>query len=279
MDLKKLKDAADDAYFNSGSPIMTDEAYDGLCKQLNVQSVGCLPPSKGNKIKLPVYMGSLTKYNDNEKLTNFLDKFNHIDSFLVQEKLDGVSCLYVYESGKICLYTRGNGTIGTDITHLIDYGLNLPSFASPMEASFMVRGELIISKAIFKEKYSIEFKNIRNMVSGQVAKKHPDKKIISDIDFVAYEVIEPLNNLQKSIVAQYHFLEKYKFKVVYNRVLKKEFIEQEILMDYLNRRKKKSEYQIDGLVVTIIGKYTRNDSDNPKYAFAFKIQGETAEVR
>ena len=163
MDLKKLKDAADDAYFNSGSPIMTDEAYDGLCKQLNVQSVGCLPPSKGNKIKLPVYMGSLTKYNDNEKLTNFLDKFNHIDSFLVQEKLDGVSCLYVYESGKIRLYTRGNGTIGTDITHLIDYGLNLPSFTSPMEASFMVRGELIISKAIFKEKYSIEFKNIRNM--------------------------------------------------------------------------------------------------------------------
>lgn len=275
MDLQKLKTMADEAYFNSSSPIMTDEAYDGLCQHLEDSSIGCMPPSS-NKIKLPIFMGSLTKYNDDEKLTHFLNKFNHVNSFLVQEKLDGVSCLYVYDNSKIRLYTRGNGTIGTDITHLIDHGLILPRIRS--NSNFMVRGELIISKAIFKEKYSTDFKNIRNMVSGQVTKKNPDREKISDVDFVAYEVIEPSKKFQKSIVDQYHFLEECKFKVVYHRVLKKESIDQEILMDYLNRRKKKSEYEMDGLVVTVIEKYERDGSDNPKYAFAFKIQGETAEV-
>lgn len=294
--LKKLKDDADNAYFNSGSPIMSDEAYDGLCLQLEKlgleqKKVGCLPTIDFEKVKLPIYMGSLTKHNDEEKLNNFLAKFNHKE-FVVQEKLDGVSCLYVYGGNNhnslrtdlsrqrlerdIKLYTRGNGSVGTDITHLIDYGLTLPH--PTHSSSFMVRGELVISKKKFKVKYAETFKNIRNMVSGQLAKKNPEKSIVADIDFVAYEVIQP-TKIQTSVVNQYHFLKENNFKVVYNRIIDRGCIDQEILMDYLTRRKRKSEYDIDGLVITINGEYVRNDSDNPKYSFAFKIQGETAEVK
>jgi hypothetical protein len=43
-------------------------------------------------------------------------------------------------------------------------------------------------------------------------------------------------------------------------------LEQEILMDYLARRKKKSFYEIDGLVIIINGEYERNVADNPKYS-------------
>jgi DNA ligase (NAD+) len=288
MDQTKIKQlllkkrAADDAYFNSGSPIMSDDAYDELCQELsNLNTlpieVGCTP--KFNKIQLPIYMGSLTKHNDNKSIKNFLDKFDH-KTFLVQEKLDGVSCLYEYTPSKnIKLYTRGNGTIGTDITHLLNYGLKIPtSNMLSLTHSFMVRGELIISKQIFKDKYTINFKNIRNMVSGQLTKKVPDKTIISDINFVAYEVIEPQLKCQKSMVEQYQFLKEHNFKVVHNREIDRNFLNQKILMDYLNQRKKKSLYDIDGLVVTINEEYIREEQMNPRYSFAFKIQGEVAEA-
>jgi NAD-dependent DNA ligase len=277
---KELKNKADDAYFNSGNPIMSDEAYDGLCNQLNtfnleeLKDVGCLP--KNGKIKLPVYMGSLTKHNDNKTIKNFLDKFDHTE-YLVQEKLDGVSCLYAYYCETTPrLFTRGNGTIGTDITHLITCGLKLPIVK--VSENFMIRGELIMSKATFKDKYASTFKNIRNMISGQISTKIPESSIIKDIDFVAYELIIE-KKFQKSILKQYQFLKELDFKVVYHRVFSSSLIEQQILMDYLKRRKNKGEYEIDGLVISTLQKYVRNDSDNPKYSFAFKIQGDTAEVQ
>lgn len=273
--LISLKKKADDAYFNSGSPIMTDEKYDALCQQIEEYTtleVGCLP--RGDKVQLPIYMGSLTKHNADKSINNFLDKFDH-KSFVVQEKLDGVSCLCVYKKSNIRLYTRGNGTVGTDITHLIKYGLKIPQY---IQKNIMVRGELIMSKTTFKEKFNHEFKNIRNMVSGQLSKKDPNKTIISNLDFIAYEVIEPQLEHQKSIVEQFRLLEKNNFKVVYNRTINRSYLEQEILMDYLVRRKSKSLYEIDGLVITIDGEYERNVSDNPKYAFAFKIQGEVVEA-
>ena len=286
--LRELKNRADDAYFNSGSPIMTDIEYDGLCQRLEKiettqkTPVGC-PPKTDDKIKLPIYMGSLTKCRDDKALSIFLDKFEH-ESFIIQEKLDGVSCLFVYTSPakrEIRLYTRGDGTIGTDITHLLNYGLKVPHLNQATTESFMVRGELIISKKIFESKYTSNgahtFKNIRNMVSGQISKKMPDRTIVSDLEFVAYEVITA-TKYQKPLSIQYQFLKDLNFKVVYNRSVNRYFIEQEMLADYLTRRKKKSDYQIDGLVVTTTNKYIRNDSDNPKYSFAFKIQGETVEV-
>jgi NAD-dependent DNA ligase len=284
MDQTKIKQLlhkkkkADEAYFNSGSPIMSDNEYDAMCQQLNKlgvssNEVGCIP--KLDKIQLPVYMGSLTKHNDNKSINNFLDKFNH-KSFLVQEKLDGVSCLYEHNPKGIRLYTRGNGRVGTDITHLVNYGLKVPSIQ--LNHSCMIRGELIVEKKIFKENYSTNFKNIRNMVSGQLSKKNPNRSIISNIDFVVYEVIEPQLTHQQSVVNQYQFLKENNFKVVHNQVITRDLVDQEILMEYLNHRKKKSLFEIDGLVITINGEYVRNDDDNPKYSFAFKIQGEVTEA-
>lgn len=272
--LKDLKQQADDAYFNSGSPIMDDEEYDALCQYLKIsenQNIGCLPSQIESRVKLPTHMGSLTKFNDDKKLQNFLEKFDHTE-FIIQEKLDGVSCLYVCCDGKIKLYTRGNGSIGTLVTHLIDCGLNLPK----INKNIMVRGELIVETNVFEKKYAVLFKNARNMVSGQLSKKNPE--YLQDINFVAYEVINPTKKYQISLGEQYQFLEEHGFKVVYNRIIKRKNISQKTLMNYLNRRKEKSLYQMDGLVITINDKYIRNDSGNPKYSFAFKIQGETAEV-
>lgn len=274
MDPKTLKYKADDAYFNSDTPIMKDEDYDALCNHFKLSAtVGC-SPTFGKKVDLPVFMGSLSKYNTEEKLKSFLSKYDDIE-FIVEEKLDGVSCLLRVEGKRVMLYSRGNGTVGTDITHLIGCGLQLPSLSGV--SALMVRGELVVSNENFA-KYQNEFKNARNMVSGQLAKHSPDSDVLKDIDFVAYEIIDPNATLQQSYAEQIDKLRLLEFKVVYNRKLKQHKINESKLSAYLSRRKQKSKYQIDGLVISVNKPYTRNSSDNPKYAFAFKIQGETAET-
>ena len=274
MDPKTLKYKADIAYFNSDTPIMKDEDYDALCNHFKLSAtVGC-SPTFGKKVDLPVFMGSLTKYNTEEKLKSFLSKYDDIE-FIVEEKLDGVSCLLRVEGKRVTLYSRGNGTVGTDITHLIGCGLQLPSLSGV--SALMVRGELVVSNENFA-KYRNEFKNARNMVSGQLAKHSPDSDVLKDIDFVAYEIIDPNATLQQSYAEQIDKLRLLEFKVVYNRKLKQHKINESELSAYLSRRKQKSKYQIDGLVISVNKPYTRSSSDNPKYAFAFKIQGETAET-
>lgn len=267
-DLKKLKAVADDTYFNSGSPIMTDLEYDILFG--DSVEVGCLPQK--DKVKLPIYMGSLTKCNDDKNIDNFLLKIPDV-KFMVQEKLDGVSCLYTCDNGKIKLYTRGNGAWGTDVTHLLDYGLKCPKLQNEQ---IMVRGELISSKQSFEE-YKDRFKNIRNMVSGQVNKKIPDRAIIEIIDFVSYEVIQP-QKYQMKIKDQLTYLNSHNFKVVYNHIIKREFLKQKILAQYFIQRKQESQYEIDGLVVTTTDVYIRNGDGNPKYSFAFKLNSNMVQV-
>lgn len=272
----QMKYDADEAYFNSDNPIMSDEVYDGLCQYLETKgnqilSIGCTP-SIGNKIDLPIYMGSLTKCNNDEKINNFREKNNLSNQWLVQEKLDGVSCLYVPYLNK--LYTRGNGIVGTDISHLLQYGLNVPNY---FKTNYMVRGELVITRKNFKEHYSSQYTCIRNMVSGQVSTKTPNKDIIKHVDFVAYEVI--INkDTQLPIFDQMLLLQEYNFKVVYHRIIDQNILNSEVLSDYLNRRKNKSKYEIDGLVIVSKKKYVRNNKGNPKHSFAFKIQGETIEA-
>jgi NAD-dependent DNA ligase len=272
---KTLKALADEAYFNGDDPIMSDNEYDRLYGDYTSSKVGCLPPLAG-RVTLPVRMASLTKHNDDKSLSLFSSKWKTVSFFNVQEKLDGVSCLYVHDDkGQVNLYTRGDGTIGTDITHLIKYGLNVPF---KCDSFLMVRGELIISKKIFKEMLEDAFKNTRNTVSGQVVAKKPNADVVKYIDFVAYEIVN-MSQFQPSVEDQHQQLIRNGFKVVYNRNVEKKLVTKSVLTNYLNRRKNKSEYDIDGLVLTVVTPYTRSDLlENPKYSVAFKIRGETAET-
>ena len=73
-----------------------------------------------NKVVLPYYMGSQNKIKDSEEeITKYQAKYPGL--YTISDKLDGVSCLIVYTPGQIKMYTRGNGTEGQDISHLMGY--------------------------------------------------------------------------------------------------------------------------------------------------------------
>lgn len=276
-DLVRLIKIANDKYRNAQS-IMNDDSYDLLIETLIEHSpnnpflkqIGA-PPQTKKKVKLPFYMGSMNKFkptNINE-LNNWKKEYK--SPYIISDKLDGVSALLVInQEGENKLYTRGDGKHGTDITELLKYiNINLDDL-DDLEDMY-IRGELIISKKNFG-KYN-DMANARNMVSGIVNAKKINPNIVKDVDFIAYEIIDPWIPLNK----QFELLNKYKIKSVYNEQL--DTINMEQLSILFDDRKNKSKYDIDGLIVSYNNPNVRSDNENPKYAFAFKETKDSAIVK
>lgn len=268
-ELLQLKEDCDDIYYNTGqTSVLSDSEYDLLCEYLQKNrqkiEVGSKVRETEKKVELPLWMGSMDKIGHEEperKLTNWKKRNYCNTEFIIEEKLDGVSCLIVYDD-TIKLYTRGNGKVGTDISHLKPYFNNIPTKNVPKHIK--IRGELIISKNDFKTKYKDKYANARNLVSGCINAK-TIKDGVADIQFVAYELIS--NNTDKPST-QLETLKSYGFDVVNNRILS------DISIDSLKKElisvKDESCYEIDGLIVQHNKTYIRNTEGNPSYAFAFK---------
>ncbi|AGC02062.1 NAD-dependent DNA ligase [Acanthamoeba polyphaga moumouvirus] len=268
-----------DSYYNSGKSLISDEYYDILLDRLQeldpeselLNQVGA--PIRGKKVKLPYWMGSMNKIKSDEKLiNNWVKKYR--GPYVISDKLDGISCLLVFANSKIKLYTRGDGNYGQDISHLVDLVNMSVENLYNSENDISIRGELIMTKKNFL-KYSDIMSNARNMVSGIVnsKKESVNKKYARDVDFVAYELIKPT----KKPSDQLKQLTKLGLNVVYYDIYKD--INIEILDNILQKRKTKSKYEIDGIIVTDNNKYTRNKSGNPDYSFAYKGVTETADVK
>jgi NAD-dependent DNA ligase len=193
--------------YHNETPIMTDTEYDILFEQVKKsdpqnsilkQTGAPLPSLEKNKVTLPYFMGSMDKIKpDTDALIQWKKKFT--GPYVISCKLDGVSGLYTVETNPnpICkLYTRGDGKVGQDISHLIPY-LRLPNINT--KTMVAIRGEFIVSKENFK-KYN-QYANPRNMVAGIINQKskNMDTDILKDVDFVAYELVTPLKKASEQL--------------------------------------------------------------------------------
>jgi NAD-dependent DNA ligase len=202
---------------------------------------------------------------DTGALSNWMAKYK--GPYLLSCKLDGVSGMYSTEASSEKLYTRGNGKVGQDVTHLIKF-LKLPKIKD-----IVVRGEFIMPKKVFLDKYQTKFANPRNLVAGIVNSISTDEKT-KDFHFVAYEVIKPV--LKPS--EQMAFLKKSGFEVVQNA--EESGLTNKKLSDVLVDWRSNYEYEIDGVIVTNDALYPRI-TGNPDHAFAFKmvLSDQMAEVK
>ncbi len=264
-DITKLISNANDKYYNTSKQIMSDQQYDLLVDELRkrkpqhklLKSIGSNVHSK-NKIKLPYYMGSMDKIKPGKNLVlKWKKKFN--GPYIYSDKLDGTSALLILPNNK--LYTRGNGTTGTDISSILKFISKIPNYEK--KNKIVVRGELIISKKKFLE-FKKKYKNSRSMVNGLINKKNITKDELKNINFVAYELVHPNYNISN----QFKILNELKFETVFNKKISD--LNEENLSSILKKRKSKSKYDIDGIIISDDNKHIRNTSGNPKYSFAFK---------
>lgn len=268
--LKQVLLEADKRYYGEGNsgkePLLSDQAYDMLKDYVEERDpefvkneVGHAANVRvvGKKTKLPRWMGSMDKKKRLDKPIT--------EEVVLSDKLDGVSCMLHYVDGKMALYTRGNGSVGQNISHLQNHINHLNTIEDKQVSELMVRGELIIPKITFVKLQDKE-SNARNTVSGFVNSKVIPEKLKKQIDFVAYEMVVP-ENVPPS--EQFKYLKKHtKLKLVHHSTYPS--LSHEEVSEYLKTRKLNSEYDIDGVIVAKDVVYEAPKSGNPKHAFAYK---------
>lgn len=266
----KVLNKVSDEYYNSSSTALTDSEFDTLVnmyeKQFDEEYIYL--GSKGD-VKLPIFMPSLNKVKDDHALGLYKKRCED-DSYVITDKLDGLSLLVVMKNRSIKLYTRGDGEYGKDVTNILPY-INIGNVA---KIDHIVRGEIIMPLDKF-EKYSSKFNNPRNLVAGAINSKEKNLGILRDLDFIAYSFCGDLK--QRNTIEMFDYLKHYGYKVptidVYNN------IDESCLKELLHKRKQDLNYEIDGLVISG-GKYLyENSKENPKMTVAFKSLGETKEVK
>ena len=185
-ELVTILNAANHAYYQQNSPIMSDFEYDKLYDELveleNETGIiladsptkqvgfGYEVVSSLKKVAHDLPMLSLDKTKDPDALAGFLKEHTGLLSW----KLDGVSIILKYENGVLTqAITRGNGTVGEDVTHNAKVFKNLPKIV-PFKGKFSLRGEAVISFSDFEKINDLEehpegkYKNPRNLCSGAV---------------------------------------------------------------------------------------------------------------
>jgi DNA ligase (NAD+) len=249
-------------FYGNLQPIMTDNQFDILQDYITekypkneaVHQIGA--PVTSRKVTLPYSMGSMDKIKpDTNALANWMGKYK--GSYVLSCKLDGVSGLYTTEGSVPKLYTRGDGKVGQDISHLI------PHLRLPKSKGIVIRGEFIIPKATFETKYKTKFANPRNMVAGIVNHKSINDAI-NDLHFVTYEVIQPV--LKPS--EQMGFLTTLDVESVLYKL--QGGLTNELLSQTLIEWRQTYSYEIDGIIVANDANYERR-AGNPDHAFAFKM--------
>ncbi len=280
-ELEKILIYASDKYYND-EPVVSDAIFDMMREFLQLKSptskvlkqIGAPPTKSKDKVKLPYYLGSMDKIKPpSNKLENWCSKYD--PPYVLTEKLDGVSALLLYAQNankEVKLFTRGTATHGMDISSLLRYIKDLPSYDNVMDylkknnmgKYIAFRGELIISKNKFAKKWEDTMKNGRNAVAGLVNSKTINPELAHDTSLVLYQVIDPVYN----ITDQLNIIKDMGFKVVHKKVVDSMTFPQ--LSKYLVKRRANSKYVIDGIIVTNNDIHPINTDGNPEYAWAFK---------
>ena len=254
---------ADHYYYNTGRLILDDDTYDYVKDELRernpkhpkLKDVGSLVKHVKNKVKLPYYMGSIDKL-EGSAIDRWTVKYKN--SYMISDKLDGISLELVGHKDYWKLYTRGNGKIGQDITYLSPF-LKLPK---PING-IAVRAEMIMAEGKFKRFFKKVAENPRSFVSGLVNRKTVNVKGTKKIDVIAYGImgksLSPESRMKKLksigfVVAPYQIVENLT-----------------LLESQLKKRRSASKYELDGLVVEHNAKHRVPTSGNPKHAFKYKI--------
>ncbi len=229
-ELVKLLNKASDAYYNSGHTIMSDAEFDAALEELKAletetgfvlsnsptHNVGAKVLSKQDKITHEVPMLSLDKCHTIEELI----KWAGDDDCYLGLKLDGLSTRLTYENGLLVgAVTRGDGIEGSDILEHVKCYSNVPT-TIPYKNKLVIDGESIILYNDFERINSElptdkQYHNARNLASGTLVNLNTDVTKYRNMHFIAWRVIEGIEDVQESNFFKLKYAELLGFQIVF----------------------------------------------------------------
>lgn len=199
--LVKRLNQASDSYYNGKGELMTDYEWDALfdqLKRLEEETGEILPDSPTNRVSEDSIVGKKEEHEfaalslAKTKQVSDLVKWAEDRPIWISWKLDGLTLVVTYDGGKLTkIVTRGNGHIGTNITHLAPAISGIPGTISE-KGHLVVRGEAVISYTDF-EQFIIEsegdYANPRNLASGSLALKDIEEVKQRHIQWIPFTLV------------------------------------------------------------------------------------------
>ena len=197
-------------------------------------------------------------------------------------KLDGLTLVLTYDSGKLSkIVTRGNGTVGTNITYLKNAIAGFPLKIN-YQGHMVVRGEATISYTDFAllndtiEDDDEKYANPRNLASGTLALDDPEKVRERHVHFNAFTLVyldEPL----KSWGERMDLLEREGFTVIDREAVTAESLPEAISRWTAKVESGEMDIPVDGLVIcyddtdyAATGSVTGHHATRAGYAFKWQ---------
>ena len=192
-ELIKLIEKANYEYYTLDNPSITDREYDNLMSELidienkypeirradsPSEKIGGEVISEFQKVAHKVPMFSISDVFNESEIVAFDERVRRElpnPNYVCELKIDGLAVSIQYENGIFkSAATRGNGTIGEDITHNVKTIKSIPMRLKSNE-TIEVRGEIYMPLASFnklneereKNKESL-FQNPRNAAAGSI---------------------------------------------------------------------------------------------------------------
>lgn len=292
-ELRELIKKHDLLYYSKNEPIITDQEYDLLLKELKLLEESnpelVTPDSPTQTVGITQFADHFKTFNhltpmlslDNAlnptELDSWLNDFE-LKDLMVENKADGISLDLIYNEGNLeRALTRGDGIKGEDVTLNAYYVGGIPKTLS-LKGLVNVRGEVVVYKEDFKsfnqaliEAGEKPYSNERNYASGALRQKNPTVTGERKLRFLAYSVDAPDIN---SSDEEYQFFKANGFipPQVDSKVNILELLKQD---PALETYRKVSEYVIDGLVIKVSDHAKRkvlgSTSRTPKWAIAYKF--------
>ena len=217
-------------YYDLDAPVISDHEYDKLyseLEELENNNNFWLANSPTRKVQGSVLDGFAKVEHTKPMLSaaktkdvNDIVKFLGDQPFYCSYKLDGLTLVVRYKNGKfVQAVTRGNGTIGEDVTEQAKMISNLP-MSIPYTKELELRGECVVSwENFYKINAGLEepYSHPRNLAAGSL--RNLDTNITRDrnLSYVVFECVSDLymkNQIMDNKWHELYFLKDLGFTVV-----------------------------------------------------------------
>lgn len=274
--------------YNKGCPILTDKAWDDMyfeLQELEKETGIVYPDSPTQRVRKEIAAGLQEEILSYKMLslakTKSLDEINSFfkgKEYIAMLKLDGLSLQLRYSGGGLAqAITRGDGYVGSDVTHNAKVIKNIPQKINYKE-DLIVCGEVICKTDDFVE-FADKFANSRNFASGSLKLLDANECARRNLSFVAWD-IQGQENKFETLKEKLDFLSTIGFETVAYAVGAQIITDKEVLEAKWFARE--WGYPIDGLVFKIndCANYTSlgETSHSPLGALAFKFYDEVFET-
>lgn len=216
---------------------------------------------------------------------NVSEKYNYI----CELKIDGLKVILNYKNGVLInAATRGDGSVGEDVTHNIKTIKTIPlKLKEGLDLTiigecWMKQNDLLKINAKLRSENSPEYANTRNLSAGTLRQLDSSIAASRNLQFFAYDIEASQETLTKlNLKTQFdelNFLKENKFFVNSESVICHDLEEVEHIYEKFSETRNKKEYGVDGLVIKINQRdvwdklgYT---SKSPRGGIAYKFPAE-----